>query len=362
MKKRFIIKGKNSKGASAIMFSLFFIMVISLLTIGFATIARRDQRATLDKTLSAQAQLAAETGVNSVTQYIYSTATPQPNAECNPPGTLTGYSKPVMADGVELSCITWQTQPFEAGFTLEPFESYSFNQKNHTGHTKLQWSTVGAANDKFYTYSGSNELPSIQSGYKSIIKVVTVTKADLYQTGTKEAQVFYLVPYNGASIIPAKVTDPSPNVNAVDLGNVSQGNLDTAIADGLVYYVPCGNADSTCTVDIEGYSFSGDGNASYGDRLFYFMPMGTQKTSLVYQSLSGRNGAPTALDGIQIKIDVNAKAQDQSKRLISYIPAEPLTNTWQPFFAAAAESLCKDVKIDGTNASGLQGAVCPAVP
>jgi len=359
MKKRFSIKGKNNKGASAIMFSLFFIMIISLLTIGFATIARRDQRSTLDKTLSAQAQLAAETGVNSVTQYIYNTASPQPNAECTPPGTIAGYTKPVMAEGVELSCITWQTQPFEAGFTLEPFEAYSFNQKNHTGHTKLQWTTSGVANDKMYTHPGTNALPALQTGYKSIIKVVTVTKADLYATGTKEAQVFYLVPYNGAAINPAIVTAGGSNVNAVDLGNVSKGDEDTAIADGLVYYVPCGNAVSTCSVDIEGYSTAGN-SGDYGDRLFYFMPMGTQSTSLIYQSLNGRYGAPTALDGIQIKIDVNAKAQDQSKRLISYIPAEPLTNTWQPFFAAAADSLCKDVKIDGTNTSGLQGAVCPA--
>ena len=54
----------NQKGMSSILFAMVFIIILSLIGVGFATLVRKDQRETLDKTLSFQAQYAAETAIN----------------------------------------------------------------------------------------------------------------------------------------------------------------------------------------------------------------------------------------------------------------------------------------------------------
>ena len=118
----------NQNGASAIMFAMVFIIVISLLTVGFATLARRDQRAALDKTLSNEAQYAAEAGVESVKEYVNRVGTAAvSNDNCDPGTLISGYEKPQFNEnGLDISCIKWDTEPTEAVKTLEPYDTWSF--------------------------------------------------------------------------------------------------------------------------------------------------------------------------------------------------------------------------------------------
>jgi len=336
---------KDQKGSSAIMFTMFFIIVISLITVGFATLARRDERASLDKTLSGQARYVAETGVNSVKDYIDKVGTPESNeTNCEPTG-ITGYSKPSFTDGLNIKCIKWDLTPKKATFTKSPYDSYSFNQKNHTGFTKLTWSTDGATN----AYVNLTEkMPTIASNHKSIIKVVTVNKGDIYAIPSR-VQVFYLVPTTGSGS------------NDVSLGCPGHGCYGATApliegANGKVFNIPC--TDTECVVNnIDGYpipSNGGDPSNPYGDRLFYFMPINADEniqTTITYQSMSG--GQAQELEGIQAEVDVNVIAQDQSKRVVAYITKDH-TDTWQPWFAALTDSLCKDIKVDGTNNRGIQ--------
>lgn len=339
---------KDQSGASAIMFTMFFIIVISLITIGFATLARRDERAALDKTLSGQARYVAETGVNSVKDYIDKTPAPVSNANCDPTA-VSGYTKPTFTSGLDIKCIKWDNNPTRASFTKSPYEAYSFNQKNFTGFTKLTWTTEGATN----AYNNPTEtMPSVGNNYKSIIKVVTVNKGDVYTTPSR-VQVFYLVPTTGSGS------------NNVSLGCPGHGCVGAnapliETANGKVYNIPCN--DTECVVNnIDGYPCPSVGCGSfttdYQDRLFYFMPIGSaEATTINYQSMAG--GIAQPLVGIQTKVDVNVIAQDQSKRVVAYITKDH-TDTWQPWFAALTDSLCKDIKVDGTNSTGVQGLACP---
>jgi len=54
----------NEQGFASIVIALTLIIVLSLLTIGFANLARREQKNALDKQLAVQANYAAETGIN----------------------------------------------------------------------------------------------------------------------------------------------------------------------------------------------------------------------------------------------------------------------------------------------------------
>ncbi len=343
---------KDQKGSSAIMFTMFFIIVISLITVGFATLARRDERASLDKTLSNQARYVAETGVNSVKDYIDTVSPPESNTtNCSP--TVDRYNKPTFTAGLDIKCIKWDNNPTKATFTRSPFDSYSFNQKNFTGFTKLTWTTDGATN----SYSSTNVMPAIAGNHKSIIKVVTVNKGDIGAVPSR-VQVFYLVP----------TTTGDNNVSLFCPGHGCVGANAPLIesANGKVYNIPC-NSSGECVVNnIDGYPCPSVGcgsfSSEYKDRLFYFMPINadqTVQTTITYQSMSGPGGEAQPLDGIQTKVDVNVIAQDQSKRVVAYISKDH-TDTWQPWFAALADSLCKDIKVDGNNSSGIQSSnACP---
>lgn len=64
----------DERGFASIVIALVLIIVLALLTVGFAQLARREQQGALDKQLASQAAYAAETGVNDAYQDIQSGA------------------------------------------------------------------------------------------------------------------------------------------------------------------------------------------------------------------------------------------------------------------------------------------------
>jgi Tfp pilus assembly protein PilX len=74
----------NQEGFASIVIALVLIVVLALLTIGFAQLARREQQTSLDKQLSTQAKYAAESGINAAYKDIvnkYITSDGAPNAD-----------------------------------------------------------------------------------------------------------------------------------------------------------------------------------------------------------------------------------------------------------------------------------------
>lgn len=72
MKRKTATRNQNEAGLVSIMVTMFLMVIITLLVIGFAKIGRREQRQTLDKQLSTQAFYAAESGVNDTIQAMKS--------------------------------------------------------------------------------------------------------------------------------------------------------------------------------------------------------------------------------------------------------------------------------------------------
>lgn len=328
----------NQRGASAIMFSLFFIMVISLISLSFAVLVRNDQRATLDKTLSSQAQLAAESGVGAASEYItnrglalFDGSLPGPEkTDCGPVGDFT---YPEFSNGAQITCITWDATPEEAKKTLSPYEGWTFVNSSAGNNDVITWQTDSTGG----LYGGSvgrAQLPTITAGNLPIVKVAALTRADITQPGLVE--VFYLVP----SVGPLAET----SVNLGDNGTNSNVN-----GNGAVFNVNCDA--TTCKASISGYPSS-------GSRMYYIQLIGDTSAMVTYQSFNGGN--LQSLQNVQARVDVNVLAQDQSKRLVSYVSLTPTPTTWQPFYAVLADSLCKDMKVDGVNDRAVAGTVCPS--
>ncbi len=60
----------NEEGFAAIVIAMVLIVILSLLTVGFAQLMRHEERSALDKQLSSQAYYAAESGINDAAAVI----------------------------------------------------------------------------------------------------------------------------------------------------------------------------------------------------------------------------------------------------------------------------------------------------
>lgn len=77
------LKESDENGFAAIVIALVIIMVLSLMTVGFAQLMRSNQTEALDKQLSSQAYDAAETGINDAAE-AYAEGYTQPKTTCAP--------------------------------------------------------------------------------------------------------------------------------------------------------------------------------------------------------------------------------------------------------------------------------------
>lgn len=104
----------NQQGFASLVVALTLIVVLSLVTVGFARLIRREQTNALNKQLSTQAFYAAESGLNDIIQNIgsYSTA----NTDCRYYFNAANTSKPLNgtvdpANGVSYTCALIDTKP-----------------------------------------------------------------------------------------------------------------------------------------------------------------------------------------------------------------------------------------------------------
>lgn len=88
MKKRTHSLQQNETGLVSIVVTLIIMIVLTLIVLGFAQMARREQRLTLDRQLSTQAAYAAESGINDAKRAIFAK-----EADPNNPYNISGGSK-----------------------------------------------------------------------------------------------------------------------------------------------------------------------------------------------------------------------------------------------------------------------------
>ena len=196
------INKQNQSGATAIMFAMFFIIVISLITIGFATLARRDQRSTLDKTISYQAQYATESIVNLLQQKAKAGGLTTKDACLNEIDRVnTGIPNKIGA--VDVTCVGWDVAPKELAFDLDPYQTKSFINEGSLGFTEVTWWAEDG------TTKTAQDCPDkLCSDTIPFIKISTAKKSDIYSENGS-MRVAYLVPTN--LVPPTAVNTTSEN-------------------------------------------------------------------------------------------------------------------------------------------------------
>jgi len=315
----------NELGIASMMFTIFIVLILSLIAIGFAFISRNDQRQTLDKTLSNQATYAAESAINKIQSLFREGVLERPEwTSCQTDASVPSVnnfrnkiSEALPSADIKITCLKWLSDLPQ--LVYDPVGSspvvVPIFPTGDTGGLKITWqSKNGAKTDK----TSATDSLTLRDNQIPTLRIAAAGEDTINRAG-----VVYL--------------NPSTSGSGVSISY-------DAYASGLIANAACRD-DDLCTVILNTGFFNG-----------YLSIASLNGDSKV--EISAKNGDSVKFNRAQARVDVTARSQDVFKRLIGYVPLND--TSWRPGFVASADTLCKNYRVDGNNrTAGPAGDLCP---
>jgi hypothetical protein len=304
------------------MVTMILMIVLSLIVIGFAQIARRNSRQSLDRQLSTSAFYAAEAGVNDVRDLINKFGTPPAKPDCtNGSGAAATYygnlpsSTLDSAAGVKYTCIlvdpTATTLPYTLGYTgtVVPLKAVS----GTINTLKFVWNKSTASATPITGCNGALQPTAGWTCGYAALRLDLIPSNGTLDMGTMISKTMssYLIP--------------------VSVGGGTTAAFRTDGANGRIS-TRCTNTNCTLTI-----------NSGLGGNQYYLRIMSQYYQNVDFQ-LSGTDGSgnPVSFTGAQVLIDVTGKAQDVLRRVQVRVPANGTsTNLTSDYALKTTDSICK---------------------
>ncbi len=321
---------KNQNGFASIIIALILIIVLSLITLAFAQMSRREQRSALSRQLATQAYYAAETGINDTLKILPGlTPAPDPNTCLNP--TVSGLNPNIDAtNGVSYSCILVDKTPG----TLVKKPVFAFNSWYTT------FSTNGALSSLTIKWNSSNPDPA-------------------YKNPRSLGDLGRFTPSGGGS----GNWGQHPAVLEVSLTPLSSGSGRDALRDKtftVFLYPSSGGGNSigystlpndqgqiisgSCTLSSGCSSTINNIGGALGDHYLAHIINYYVQSDLYIANAKDASGAALNFVDAQATIDATGKAHNVLKRLQVAIPINQPYNL--PDYALEAQNLCKRFTTD----------------
>lgn len=337
----------NEKGFASMVVALTVVIVLALLTIGFAQLTRREQQNALNKQLASQANYAAETAINDAVKYMrdHPGYVPSSTGECldSSDPLLQAYSPDIdSSTGVSYSCLIIDNAPNNLYYTdVQPGSS-----------KKVVFSTGALAPNPMtieWDSSTRNVFPNNTSGG---LKPATGVGAWLYPALLQ----FSVTPLGSGVFDRAAVANNTftaylyPTNNNVANANTSYGPSSN---QGRIVAASCSvvGSGSHCSAQITNLTTPGNYVISF---------LNLYDTSNITIK-AGNAGTPIKFIGGQILVDATGRARDVLKRLqvrvcvsagsCSAIPATEGQNICKRLQTKPIETTFSD--ISGTGACNL---------
>lgn len=322
----------NQNGFASLTIALVLVLVLSLITVGFAQLARREQQSALNKQLASQANYAAESGINDVVKQIKSnpgSISSSPNL-CLDPNDITGSSTGNIIDGdrdVSYTCALADLDPPSLVKGLNANSSWytTFSTSAKLTSLKISWehkgsgtkSPKGSITDKFS--------PATSWGNHPAVLQVNVTPLSGNRDGLIDNS-FTVYTYPASSTSEDRTI---PHNAAGAQGKILSGQCS---ASGQCY--------STITWD--------PATATTGPFLLHIVGYYDDSTVTV---TGNSNIPPTPAQTVsflnaQAKVDVTGKARNVLKRLQVRVPLSPSYTL--PDYAIEAQNICKRLETGPT--------------
>lgn len=336
------IKFDKESGFASLLIAMVLILVLSLMTVGFAFLMNKAQRSALDKQLSSQAYYAAESGVNDATKAIaagYNAA----KTVCGTSGVVGGQSgasylndnKVGTSTEAEYTCLLIDMLPksLEYGsINTDSNEVITLRGSDPTGADQ----TIKTIKFSWQDAQGSTSFPTTPGTYPTSANWGTNTgmlRASITQIlpGLGDAAHTFVTGYFSAyplrTATPTAPSSPITDTQLFGAGAALNGGCHTS------------NTPRYCSITITGLNATN-----------YLLRLNSiYRNSQVTITAYGGTGSVSTSNQLNLKesqamIDSTGKAQDVLRRIQVRVP---LKNTYDyPTYAAeAAGGICKQISV-----------------
>ncbi len=341
----------QQQGFVSIIVAMILLVLISLITLGFAYLVRQNQRAALNRQLSTQAFYAAESGVNDAAKKI-SNGTISDVTDCA--NTNTIGTPQLDGNNVAYTCVLVNTRPDSLVYDSISTDSSTVAHitTGGTNITSLQisWQDTGPS-------PGAVPFAPTAGGFKFPQRPATACAPPDCVSGTVNFPDHIGV--LRTTVIPADGALTYDNVLAnsrnffmypmdADDAEGNPGSVSMAGADGVFGDGECneGNTPRMCSVIINGLASSD---------LFLRLRAIYKPVAVTVVAYNG--SAPVPISGAQAVVDSTGRAQDVTRRIQVRIPLAP-AYLFPEFAIESANTFCKRMTVWGAGAEGSR----PNVP
>ena len=370
-KDKLISNDSNEKGFASLVISLVLILILALLTVGFAQLARREQQNALNKQLAIQANYAAESGINDAIQDINNqliTANSTPTSikadsvNCMRPNLAipasTNKRKIDPTTDVSFNCLLVDLKPPKLQYTNVTLagKSQTFSNVDSNGNSSslgsltISWkgfsrtkapssctSSPSSPSNCFQRFDQWNDGATSLTYYPAVLQVSltplgsgvtanadTVT-VDRQQLLNNSFTVFAYPSNDGAGTV---------NFDLTQKGQIKNATCGLSIGQYL------------CSLAINNITCGSSACPPYEWYLIHILPYYDRSTQI---QLSARSTAGATLNFKgQAVIDVTGRAKNTLKRLRVHVPMVCSTNCTVspsspvlPNFAIEGQDICK---------------------
>lgn len=357
----------NQGGFASLVIAIVIVLVLSLMTVGFAQLMRTEQRSALDKQLSSQAYYAAESGVNDAIKAInagYSIAktkcgnTPGVGLAAEIDSSVTGYTyledntvgaTSGATTAASYPCLLINPGPINLDYgsvgtytptTAEFTARDSLGQPSTITSIEISWEDASSNSNNTYLppaggVCGGRSFETAGSGGWSYTGLVNFQLTPVPDNHIKRADLLnssmtaFLCPNSGNGITTGSLTYDN-TTTGVNSGVLARGNCNTNQDVSHTY---------NCTATITGLG-------ALSNQTTYFISL----RSIYAESkvnIKAFNGATKlSLTGAQSVIDSTGKAQDVLRRIQVRVPAG---NTYDLPPGTSGGLICKQLEAEPTS-------------
>lgn len=329
----------NQQGFASLVIGLVLIVVLALLTVGFAQLTRHEEQQALSKQLASQAYYAAETGINDVVKAVNAGTLDPTTITPGSCATIPGVSPDIdVANGVKYSCVlvdlktpdlfyqvgTDQGQSVVTSIGPVSFLTITWNSHNMTRKNFPAFTPAKLANG-FGTSASW-----VTDGYPAVIQfsLTPLGTSGAVVRNSLLSQTFstFLYPSTGGS---NSVTYNPPQAPKVS------GKCDK---------VPASPTFGKCSAVI---TMAGAGTATTQKYLLHFLSLYDASDITVTGTLGAGPGAtPSVFEGGQMVVDVTGKARNVLKRLQVRVP---LNGSDAANYVLEGKNICKRMATEQGN-------------
>jgi hypothetical protein len=350
----------TQSGMVSITVTVVFIMVISLIVLGFSQVSRRNSREALDRQLSSQAFYAAEAGINDAQREIIKQINNGENVKRQDTCNGAPYAKDNGKVGdFSYTCLTVNPEPRELqyGPTSDASLAIPLNAVDKDGNPTV----ISAITVSWKRTAGKDNInkpatcpkPTVNGAGQLVTNFPTASNwAGRCPFGVLRVDIVPTTSENLADPIAAARNTMTAFVypkaggggDTLTYGNGSQNGYtpNAGAPQGLVQSGGCD--DEICKFVINGLNFP---NAYMRVRTVY---LDAQKVSVrVGDSTVEEDGSftPTRLKGAQALVDSTGKSQDVLRRLqvriplVGKEPSDPAARSYSDYALQTTDSICK---------------------